>query len=155
MRPLPGFLCIGTQKSATSWFFNVLQEHPKVWMPPIRELHFFDRIGRPKATVRKRHLLLAKKMKRVAGREEQPAEGWLDYLDRVASHKTVSREWYEETFSWPVEDDVIKGDVTPAYLEITKRKVKMAREILGDVKIMIIIRRPLDRELSQLRMWAI
>jgi len=39
---LPSFLCIGAQKAATSWLFVTLQEHPDIWMPAIKELHYFD-----------------------------------------------------------------------------------------------------------------
>ena len=37
-------LCIGTQKAGTSWLNNVLLEHPQIFMPPVNELHFFDRV---------------------------------------------------------------------------------------------------------------
>ena len=37
------FLGIGVQKSATSWLFKNLKNHPDIWMPPRKELHYFDR----------------------------------------------------------------------------------------------------------------
>ena len=38
----PDFLCIGAQKAGTHWLYDQLQHHDDFWMPPIKELHFFD-----------------------------------------------------------------------------------------------------------------
>ena len=39
---LPDFLCIGAQKSGTSWLDANLRFHPELWLPPAKELHYFD-----------------------------------------------------------------------------------------------------------------
>ncbi len=39
---LPNFLIIGAQKAATSWLATCLSEHPHVFMPPEKEIFFFD-----------------------------------------------------------------------------------------------------------------
>ena len=39
---LPNFLVIGVQRSATTWLFECLREHPDIFMPAEKELHFFD-----------------------------------------------------------------------------------------------------------------
>jgi hypothetical protein len=38
----PDFVCIGTQKSGTTWLYDNLLEHPSVCMPPVKEVRFFD-----------------------------------------------------------------------------------------------------------------
>jgi hypothetical protein len=38
----PDFLCVGAQKGGTQWLYDQLQHHPDFWMPPIKELHYFD-----------------------------------------------------------------------------------------------------------------
>ena len=58
---LPGFLCIGAQKSATKWFYEMLRQHPKVWMSPLKELHYFDRFMDDSRETRWRHNMLAEK----------------------------------------------------------------------------------------------
>ena len=45
--PLPLFLCIGAQKAGTSWLFQQLTEHPALWLPTLKELHFFDHLFVP------------------------------------------------------------------------------------------------------------
>ena len=44
---LPKFLCIGAQKAGTSWLYAQLQSHPEVWMPPVKELQFFNHLYVP------------------------------------------------------------------------------------------------------------
>ncbi len=39
---LPGFIGIGTQRAATTWLHECLIEHPQVYLPAAKELHFFD-----------------------------------------------------------------------------------------------------------------
>jgi len=38
----PSFLGIGAQKCATTWLSHNLSRHPEIWMPPRKELHYFD-----------------------------------------------------------------------------------------------------------------
>jgi len=39
--PLPTFVVAGAQKSATTWLYECMNEHPQVAVPTIKELHFF------------------------------------------------------------------------------------------------------------------
>jgi hypothetical protein len=141
---LPEFVCVGAQKSATSWLARTLQEHPQVWVPPIGEPHFFDRRGRHH---RSRVRVLLER-----ARAADPALH--DYADRVLRHPTVSLEWYHDVFADPGGRATMRADITPAYLGLPEAAVSSARALLGDVPVLVVVRRPLDRELSQLRMWA-
>jgi hypothetical protein len=40
---LPGFLGIGAQKAGTTWLHENLSCHPDLFLPPEKELHYFDR----------------------------------------------------------------------------------------------------------------
>src|SRR5205085_9115453 len=42
----PDFLCMGAQRAGTGWLYEQLRNHPDFWMPPLKELHYFDRIAR-------------------------------------------------------------------------------------------------------------
>lgn len=130
----------------------MLKQHPNVWMPPIKEVHFFDRMAKQLPDLR-RYRGIAERRRSLAAEQGLDAE-LIHYFDRVASFDEVSLPWYREVFSWSVPADVKMGDITPAYLEIPEANVRYAREQLGDIKIIVIIRHPLDRELSQLRMAA-
>ncbi|MCD6447555.1 MAG: sulfotransferase domain-containing protein [Thermoplasmata archaeon] len=39
---LPNFLCVGAQKSGTTTLFNLLKQHPDIFLPKCKEIHFFD-----------------------------------------------------------------------------------------------------------------
>ena len=39
---LPNFIGIGAPKAGTTWLFNCLQEHPQVFVAPVKETKFFD-----------------------------------------------------------------------------------------------------------------
>jgi hypothetical protein len=53
-RRLPDFLGIGAQKAGTTWLYQVLRVHPGVWLPPVKELHYFDQNPRVPKTFRQR-----------------------------------------------------------------------------------------------------
>jgi len=40
---LPNFLIIGVEKGGTSWLWQNLRLHPDIFMPPVKEIHFFDK----------------------------------------------------------------------------------------------------------------
>ena len=38
----PNFICIGAAKAGTTTLYDVLREHPQIYLPPVKETHFFD-----------------------------------------------------------------------------------------------------------------
>ena len=42
---LPDFLVIGAEKSATTWLYESLRQHPEVFVPDTKEIHFFNRFN--------------------------------------------------------------------------------------------------------------
>src|SRR5205814_8495954 len=44
-RPGPDFLCIGAHKAGSTWLYQQLDSHPDFWMPPVKELHYFDQLS--------------------------------------------------------------------------------------------------------------
>ncbi|UVC12410.1 sulfotransferase (plasmid) [Rhizobium sp. TH2] len=149
----PDFLCIGAQKAATSWLNKVLLEHPQVFMPPVNELHFFDSVGRD-APQRARQIKLAHKAIKRERRKAKSNKAYIGYLKHLISFPVVTADWYRAAYSWPMAEGVKKGDITPSYLELGEGQVAYARQFLGPTKLILIVRRPADRLLSQMRMWA-
>jgi len=43
LRRLPSFLYIGASRSGSSWLFEILREHPEVFVPIGKDMMFFDR----------------------------------------------------------------------------------------------------------------
>lgn len=40
---LPDFLYIGVARAGSTWLFEVLRAHPEIFIPPAKDLYFFDR----------------------------------------------------------------------------------------------------------------
>ena len=39
---LPNFMCIGAAKSGTTTLYDILKQHPEIFIPAFKEPHFFD-----------------------------------------------------------------------------------------------------------------
>jgi hypothetical protein len=156
MTNLPKFLCIGVQKAATSWLWVQLRSHPDVWMPPVKELHFFDHLFVPENRKWtgwhiKTHIGKTIKWHRENGKDSGP---YFDYLQGLLAEDMFSEEWYRRAYSLPTTRSKVTGDITPEYCMIDKSGVEYVRSLLGDIKIIIMVRDPVDRALSQIRMNA-
>lgn len=42
MGTFPKFIVVGAQRAGTTWLYECLKEHPEVFVPDVKELHFFD-----------------------------------------------------------------------------------------------------------------
>ncbi|WP_139558665.1 sulfotransferase [Methylotetracoccus oryzae] len=152
---LPHFLCIGAQKAGTSWLWSMLRQNPAIWMPPIKELHFFDHVFLPenRGWIEKG---LAQQVKKLLAAECREAEGidleCVRYLVTVGTEAPFTEHWYRGVFSHPDANEKILGEVTPAYCAIGAAGVAYLKQLLGRVKAIYLIRDPVDRALSQIRM---
>lgn len=157
---LPHFLCIGAQKAGTTWLYNNLKRNGSIWLPPIKELHFFDYIfgmrdaGAKQRSqwLRFREERLAKNMRRLLKRKENP--DFTDYICRLDNERFFTESWYCRMFECKSARGKIRGEITPQYSTLPERGIRYLRAFLGNVKIIYIIRDPLARALSHLAMTA-
>lgn len=142
------FLCIGAQKAGTTWLMANLSKHPGVWTPRFaKELHYFDVV----------HFKL-RKLWVLKGYQER-AKKLLgnDQLDRSYFEKVVKRNfaftdpWYEHVFS-PAPQSAKRGECTPHYCALDELGVEHVARCAPEVRIIYIIREPLDRMKSSLHM---
>jgi hypothetical protein len=151
---LPGFICIGAQKAGTTWLFEQLKSHPDIWMPPIKELHYFDARfvpGHRSWTARG----IRKSIDTLLNQHEKSGRldpEYLAYLTRLAKSPLFSEAWYRNAFDRPAARDRLTGEITPAYCLIPEAGIRYVKSFLGPVKIIYLIREPLARALSNLRM---
>jgi hypothetical protein len=152
---LPGFLCIGAQKAGTSWLFAQLQSHPDVWMPPVKELHFFNHLYVPQNRAwTQAHIRqgVARAMRWHLNQQDRADFGYLRYLLRLATQEPFTEDWYRRAFDRPRARGKLTGDITPEYSTIPEEGIRHVRSLLGSPKIVYLIRDPVDRAVSQLRM---
>ena len=97
----PDLLVIGAQKAGTSWLHETLSQHPKIWVPPFKELHFFDHkfiMANRKWT----HGHVEKGVKEALARHLKsgiPDPAYVLYLEAIRRRPMFNRDWYRAIFS--------------------------------------------------------
>lgn len=155
--PPPAFLGIGAQKSATTWLDRCLRTHPSIWLPPLKELHYFDdRAAGPAPAGRP---LLGSRWSGRRSRRQLMARLRADvrYADlgglRWDLRYFFGRQgdaWYLSLF--PRDPRRVSGEITPDYSILDEQDVARVRRVLPDVKLIFLMRDPIDRSWSQIRM---
>lgn len=151
---LPHFLCIGAQKAATSWLFVNLQKHHQIWMPPVKELHYFNHLFVPENRAWTPYHMrqgTGNAIKHHVKHGEYIDFNYLSYLVRMMEDP-FTEAWYRAAFERPNARGKVLGDITPEYSTLPEEGIDYLRQLLGAPKIIYIIRHPVGRAMSQLRM---
>lgn len=119
---LPNFVIIGAPKCGTTSIFYYLKQHPQVYLPNRKELHYFsyEQLARNSYGPGDKSTLLA-----LCSTSEQ----YREYYSSVGSQKAI-------------------GEVSPSYLYYAETAERIKEEV-GDVKIIAILRNPKEKAFSQ------
>ena len=163
----PDFICIGAQKAGTSWLYNMLAGHPGVVMPPVKELHFFDEAESSLSSnlaTRLRNLNddRNRRWRRIAKLSLPKAllfgqfrrVNWL--VNYLCSPRTLDSKGFSayDSFFSTVPSMRLTGDVTPYYALLHPDTVASIRSRYPHLKIIYLLRDPIDRAMSALRMFV-
>lgn len=162
--PSPDFLGIGAPRAGTTWLWTVLRAHPQIWMPPRKELHYFDRAEKYPSARHLQHDRLLSRMFRfdrsgrkwrrvfatdvyylLTGRNKAAEIPWL--MRYHFGH--IGDAWYLSLFDG--QPGRVRGEVTPAYCELDDADVAHVHNLLPDVKLLYTLRDPVERAWSQIR----
>jgi hypothetical protein len=120
---LPSFLVGGAPKAGTTALWALLDAHPQVFMPRMKEPRFLTR------------------------RLNEPAPG----VRMIGPRRTVTFErglaWYQSLFAGS-EGALARGEASPQYLGAQDGPEVMERFVPG-VKMVFVLRQPVDRAYSQ------
>lgn len=152
----PDFLCVGAQKGGTRWLYDQLQLHPDFWMPPVKELHYFDRRAPSPASVnlgRRAQENLARTNRRQAKLALRP----LDQRDIDFLAAYVNMPWWRTDFDayarlFALKGDRLSGDITPDYSTLSERQIARIMRRFPKAKVVFIARDPVERVWSHLTM---
>jgi Sulfotransferase family len=147
----PTFICIGAQKAGTTWLSKMLEKHPEIWITPVKELHYFDYVHLQEMDIPKRMLNELKNTLERKCNGQAVSMSYLQYLSKVALTDKYDDEYYISLFE-SANKDVI-GELTPEYSMLTEEGVFHMRNLLGDIKIIFIMRNPVQRAWSFARMF--
>ena len=130
----PDFLCVGAQKGGTTWLFWQLDSHPDFWMPPVKELHYFDKLGRHD------------RVNPLRRRDERDVR-FLENLRSLSAQSSIDLENYGRLFQ--PKGPLLSGDVTPAYSMLDEEIIEQITTCFPNLKVIFMARDPVARAWSQ------
>ncbi|MDA9979874.1 sulfotransferase [Yoonia sp.] len=157
---------MGATKAGTSWLYRYLHDHPDCAMPAVKEAHYWDTFNADDLEkqlvfyrVRLREMRDAKVDAADAGR------GWqVENLDRRINEMKTLVDTLEGDrtddvayFDWLLtgrSDARLVGDLTPNYATLSDDAIARMRDAQPASKFIFLIRDPLDRLWSHIRMQA-
>jgi hypothetical protein len=143
----PDFLCIGAQKAGTGWLYEQLRSHPDFWMPPVKELHYFDRFWRsPRISAAEKQRTARKN-----ARDERDT-AFLSEMEMLLDRSDIDLPGYAKLFA--PKDDLISGDITPGYSTLPEEMIDRIVRHFSALKVIFLARDPVERAWSHLSMWV-
>jgi hypothetical protein len=151
----PDFLVIGAQKAGTTWLDRNLRLHPQLWLPPEKEIHFFDFPPLmpfsflryiPSASIRSWVNYRMNRDWRKVQNGEQSEEWFNRYYHGVRTWR-----WYGSLFT-PAPGQ-LAGEATPRYAVLSERKIRTISAAMPRCKIIYLLRNPIERMWSDLAMF--
>ena len=135
-----------------------LKEHPEVWMPPLKEIQYFDEkemfdslpvselFAYKYLRYKKRWMRvinsISKKLKKSSHLLDLETLRWYGlYL-----FGSRSDEWYASLFEIGAGKKV--GDITPGYGPLSAKSVAHIHELMPNIKIIFLMRNPMQRAWS-------
>lgn len=160
----PDFLGIGAPRAGTTWLWTVLRAHPQIWMPPRKEMHYFDRAEKYPTARHLQHDRLASRMFRFdrSGRKWWRVLATDIYYLLIGKNKPseipwlmryhfghIGDPWYLSLFDG--QPGHVRGEITPAYCLLDDSDVSHVHNALPDIKLLYTLRDPVERAWSQIR----
>jgi hypothetical protein len=155
----PLLFCVGAAKAGTSWLHRVLSDHPGCALRSIKECHFFDALDRGEVD------------RQVAALETRRAGCLADMAD-AGPHRLAVRARQAKDCGDLAEvlrsgderaylDYLTMGaggrmtaDLTPAYALLSEDRLRRMAAIAPDVRFLYLVRDPVERLWSHVRMIA-
>jgi len=133
----PDFLCVGAHKAGTTWLYQQLDSHPDFWMPPVKELHYFDQLGRVQRATDPRC------------RDERDRQ-FLEKLKSLSAEPGVDLENYGRLFE--AKASLLSGDISPNYSTLNEEVIRQLVGYFPNLKVIFLARDPVERLWSHLSM---
>ena len=149
-------ICLGAQKAGTTWLWRYLLGHPQCAVTPLKELHFFD----------KGNLRLIKLLKEVEleipGAKDPEEIAFLRDKHHFISHavelysrpERTAEDFEKLVSSIATPEARVVAEFTPANGLLKTQQLKALAGLPIAPKFVLILRDPVDRMWSQIRMLA-
>jgi Sulfotransferase family len=133
----PDFLCVGAHKGGTTWLYQQLDAHPDFWMPPFKEVHYFDQLSRVQRPSSPRC------------RDERDRR-FLESINSLSAQPDIDFEHYARLFE--PKGPLLSGDISPNYSTLSKKVIRRIAGYFPDLKVIFLARDPVERVWSHLSM---
>ncbi len=145
------FVCIGAQKSGTTWLARMLAMHPDLFVTPVKEIHYFDHVAGLTE-----HLSSHKRRSRYRKYHQRMWTQWSQFSEHRGQWS-----WYRHYMSSPIDDawyaglfrhrgpKRFAGEVTPEYAILGRDGLAHIKRLAPDARVMFIMRNPVERTWSQ------
>ena len=147
-------VCLGAQRSGTTWLNEQLRQHPDTSFPPRKELRFldpiyvhdFDEVQRER--IKEFRLRLSDALGDSPMRDQDLAND----LRWHARYTFVTRQeydddWYRSLFD-ECDPDKLTGDFSPDYSLLPGPGIAHLKSILPDARLIFVLRNPVERTWS-------
>jgi hypothetical protein len=150
--------CIGAQKAGTTWLYDALRLSHQVHFSRNKELHYFDVIaGKAKQVfdmrVRAAEILAKRLIPQIGIRNRPNLKQLRDLTEllEIYAYSHGDHSGYLNYLLRDYEDQAVICDITPAYAILDRDGFAQMAQI-GSAKFIFILRDPIDRMWSQIRM---
>lgn len=147
---------IGAQKAGTTWLSEYFRKHPQVYVPPIKELHFFSQHFLPRELVGSSVPEFSQRLQELWNRREEADEEERRAIEEevgaIIDRLAMTPKTYLPFFEKRMGDESVFVDNTPAYALLKKNHFETLDRIHPDVKFVYLLRDPVERAWSQFRM---
>ena len=133
----PDFLCIGAHKGGTTWLYQQLDSHPDFWMPPFKELHYFDQLASVQRASSPRC------------RDERDLR-FLESIKSLSAKPYMDLEHYARLFE--PKGSLLSGDISPNYSTLSNEVIRQVVGYFPTLKVIFLARDPVERVWSHLSM---
>jgi hypothetical protein len=154
----PQFLGIGAPRCGTTWLHRMLSQHPQVWLPPIKEVHYFDSLDPALRTPARIDTLGGRLKKRLRTRLAHYAAAAVGAMAPPLAHRARvdwdwdrryfsaggSVAWYRELFNAKRASFRMVGEITPAYFALSDEVIATIRRETEVRKFILLLRDPID-----------
>jgi hypothetical protein len=158
--------CVGATKAGTSWLYRYLHDHPNCAMPAVKEAHYWDTFDAD--DLEKQLVFYRVRLREMRDTKLDAADagrGWqVENLDRRINEMKAlvavlegDRADDRAYLGWMLDgrtDGQIVGDMTPNYATLSDDMIARMRDAAPASKFIFLIRDPLDRLWSHIRMQA-
>ena len=151
--------CVGATKAGTSWLHDQLRNHPDCSLRTIKEYHYFNlkepqhwesRLGEIQAEIAE---LTAQPQDALSPYLRERLDDMRAWLPVIGARK-IDLGRYSDFHMENLGAGQVMGDLTPAYALMQGKELSVLADAGRDVRVIYLIRDPLARLWSHLRMVA-